>query len=461
MKHLSLEGGNKTDIDQLQGLELIAKYWATRWQRFNNFIDAKAIFVGDVHGDMHQFIAPLVMSKVITLSGNIKTINSNIHLHVPEFTFATNDSTRIIYLGDMVHEWLFSRSIVTLLHEILKTKKNVYYLYGNHDVSIIGRYFLFKERKLKLPYDIPALWQTLKKELNPYPDIRIHNDVILYHNSEEEGLNFLYSYIEPLFENMYQIFVNQLGRLCLCVEVNKEPFIVSHSTWTYNAIKQLSEVLTSSRDSAEELNKYERPGDRLPSQSEPLLSSDVVKTHLQRFDGNMKQFILNVRKRFNHRKPQTEVTEDYILLSKICNELFLLLSRRTISKNYVTYSRNTENIFLNQIVGHSIGDEFRDINVNPGQSTYENERMSKLSPFSVNDRKIYYFDFGTSAGYDLDEISRPDFVYVDEREELQVSKLPGFNFIAKYTDEGEKHIMMVLKNKTTRTNEKEVIEAND
>ena len=458
MKHLSLEGGNKTDIDQLQGLELIAKYWATGWQRFNNFIDAKAIFVGDVHGDMHQFIAPLVMSKVIALSGNIKTINSNIHLYVPEFTFSTNDSTRIIYLGDMVHEWLFSRSIVTLLHEILKEKKNVYYLYGNHDVSIIGRYFLFKERKLKLPYDIPALWQTLKKELNPYPDIRIHNDVILYRNSEEKGLNFLYSYIEPLFENMYQIFVNQLGRLCLCVEVNKEPFIVSHSTWTYNAIKQLSEVLSSSKDSAEELNKYERPGDRLPSQSEPLLSSDLVKTHQQRFDGNMKQFILNVRKRINYRKPQTEVTDDYILLSKICNELFLLLSRRTISKNYVTYSRNTENVFLNQIVGHSIGDEFRDINVNPGQSTYENERKNKLSPFSVNDRKIYYFDFGTSAGYDLDEISRPDFVYVDEREELRVSKLPGFNFIAKYTDEGEKHIMMVLKNKTTRTNEKEVIE---
>lgn len=458
MDFMPLSGGNKTDINQLQGLELVVKYWSTRWQNYNKAVNAKVVFIGDVHGDIHQFIAPLVMCNIITLSGKIKTIDSKIHLHIPDYQLATNETTTVIYLGDMVDEWIFSRSIVTMLKNILKERKNVFYIYGNHDVSILGRYFLFKERKLKLRHDIPALWQTLKKELSPYPEIRIINDSILYNNDETEGLNFMYSYIEPLFEGLYEIFTNQLGRLSLCVEINEVPFIVSHSTWTFNAIKQLAETLTRpTSDVSEDLTKYERPGDRLEEQSNTLLSKNEVENHLRNIGEDTKRFILDVRKRFSNSREQTEMKQDYVTLSKICNELFLLLSRRVISKNYVTYSRNTENVFLNHVVGHSIGDEFRDINVNVGQSVYENERKNKLKPFVVNGRKVYYFDFGTSAGYDLEEISRPDFVYVDERDELRVSGLPGFNFIIKYGDEGSSHLMLVLKNKTTRSSEKETV----
>lgn len=461
MDSIPLSGGNKTDINQLQALELVTKYWSTRWQNYNKAVDAKVVFVGDVHGDIHQFIAPLVMCNIITLSGKIKTIDPKIHLHVPDYDLSTNETTTVIYLGDMVDEWIFSRTIITMLKHILKERKNVFFIYGNHDVSLLGRYFLFKERKLNLRHDIPALWQTLKKELSPYPEIRIINDSILYNNDATEGLNFLYSYIEPLFEGLYEIFTNQLGRLSLCVEINEEPFIVSHSTWTFNAIKQLTETLTRSKnemsEANEDLTKYERPGDRLEEQSNTLLSKNEVENLLQNIGEDSKRFILNVRKRFDTSRAQSEMKHEYVTLSKICNELFLLLSRRVISKNYVTYSRNTENVFLNHVVGHSIGDEFRDINVNVGQSVYENERKNKLKPFVVNGRKVYYFDFGTSAGYDLEEISRPDFVYVDERDELRVSGLPGFNFIIKYGDEGSNHLMLVLKNKTTRSREKETV----
>lgn len=40
------------------------------------------------------------------------------------------------------------------------------------------------------------------------------------------------------------------------------------------------------------------------------------------------------------------------------------------------------------------------------------ERLKKLTPELHNERYLFYWDFNASAGYDKDEFSRPDFVYV-------------------------------------------------
>ena len=108
-----------------------------------------------------------------------------------------------------------------------------------------------------------------------------------------------------------------------------------------------------------------------------------------------------------------------------------------------------KNIFLNHIVGHSSGAEFRDQNVNPSPSLYYNERTSKLTPTFFNNRTVYYFDFGCSAGYDHDEISHPDFVYSNERG-LFVSNLPAFSFILSNGQDS----LLVLADKTPRSQNK-------
>ncbi len=110
-------GGNITDISQLNGIKLITSYWSG----VNNFINSKYSFVGDVHGDLHQFLAPLVMNRVIKLTGKVKIINEEIKYYVPEHELIENGevsesntstlSSSVIYLGDIADEWIFSRTI--------------------------------------------------------------------------------------------------------------------------------------------------------------------------------------------------------------------------------------------------------------------------------------------------------------------------------------------------------------
>lgn len=423
-------GGNITDISQYNGIKLITSYWSS----YKDIHEAPYSFVGDVHGDLHQFLAPLVINNIIKLKNSLTTIDEKIHFYIPEFeineTTSSPHSPKVVYLGDIADEWIFSRTIAAMLYKLLKANK-VIYIYGNHDLAIIGRYHLFKQRKLNFALDLPPLWETVKKELNPIRSIKFYKETILLNNSEENGLDFLYKYLEPLFENLYKIFMEGLGVVSLPVEVNKTQFIISHSTWTKNAIKQLIQKQDSTTSS-----NSNRPSDKEESQLLPLNP--------------------------NHKPSETSINYlasilssssaiDYSQLANAVNDIFNGKSRLFISKNNITYSRNIENIFINQITGHSIGGEFRDINVNPTPSTYERERKEKLKPTIINGCKIYYFDFGSSAGYDHDEISRPDYVYL-ESNGMFVSNLPGFSFI---TSSG-KDSLLIMKDKTPRSRDKVV-----
>jgi hypothetical protein len=443
-------GGNITDISQFNGIELITSYWknvnvqdgANEGEDYNSITylnDVKYCFVGDVHGDLHQFLAPLVINNVISLTGEIETVDENIMYYVPKYQINEKQKCKVIYLGDISDEWIFSRTISYILYDLLKSRV-ILYIYGNHDVSIIGRYHLFKQRKLNLAEDIPPLWETVKKELNCIKEVKIYRDKILYENDESKGLDFLYKYLTPLFENLFKIFVEQLGKLSLAVkvktrcgagirEVLDETYIISHCTWSMNAIKQL---LSKSRIS----DQARRGSDRDESQLEQV-----------NVGYNPAPESINYLSSINGKS-----NIDYVKLSNSVNDIFNSQSRLYISKNGITYTRNTENIFVNQITGHSIGSAWRDINVNVGLSTYNNERIEKLKPTIINNKKIYYFDFGSSAGYDHDEISRPDYVYVNPTG-MYVTNLPAFSFISSKSssDSNIKDSMVIMKDKTPRS----------
>ena len=235
-------GGNITDITQEMGVKLISKYWSNVEGMSNDKVIYS--FVGDIHGDLHQFLAPLVLNNVIKLTGDVEVVDEKIKLYVPKYDVVdvkkvdgkvddkvdscpTCSSCKIMYLGDVANEWIFSRQIAIMLYDLLK-KDKVAYIYGNHDLSIIGRYHLFKEHTLKIPEDIPSLWETIKKELNCIPNIKIFRDTILYDNDAEKGERFLYEYISPLFDNLFKIFNEQLGRVSYAASFNKTPFIISH-----------------------------------------------------------------------------------------------------------------------------------------------------------------------------------------------------------------------------------------
>lgn len=416
-------GGNITDISQYNGIKLITSYWSS----FNETNECSYSFVGDVHGDLHQFLAPLIINNIIKLKNSITTIDESIYYFVPEYDINTSSSSKVVYLGDVADEWIFSRTISHMLYTLLKNGK-IIYIYGNHDLSIIGRYHLFKQRKINFASDMPPLWVTMKKELNPIREIKFHKNTILFNNDESLGLDFLYKYISPLFENLYKIFIEQFGHISIPVEINKNNFIISHSTWSKTSIKQLLQnTTTTSRDC-----------DNNESQLLPLNPNHTSSEQSIRYLNSL------VSSNFS--------SIDYIKLSNSVNDVFNSSSRLFISKNNITYTRNTDSIFVNQITGHSIGGEFRDINVNSSPSTYEKERIEKLKPSIINNCKIYYFDFGSSAGYDHDEISRPDYVYVNSNG-MFVSNLPGFSFITS----SDKDSLLIMKDKTPRSKNKIVI----
>lgn len=428
-------GGNITDISQLNGIKLISSYWSKVDERCEN---ANYVFVGDVHGDLHQFLAPLVLNDVIKLTGKLDVKDENIYYYIPNYEINNNCMCKVIYLGDIVDEWLFSRTIAFMVYKLLK-KKMIIFIYGNHDLSIIGRYHLFKQHKLNIAEDIPPLWETLKKELNCIKEIKIYKNIILYDNDEEKGKEFLYKYLEPLFDNLYKIFSKQLGKLSLAVSINNIQYIVSHSTWSKYSIRQLLQP-------AKPVENAVRQGDKEESQLKQIIDNYKPSPESLKYLSSI------------CRNENSNEIIDYVKLSNSCNDVFNSKSRLFISKNNLTYSRSVENIFLNQITGHTFGSEFRELNINVKPSTFYKERLEKIKPDIINGCKIFYFDFGASAGYDHDEISRPDFVYIT-KDGMYVTNLPGFSFIIsksidENSNENDKDSLLIMKDKTTKSKNK-------
>jgi len=336
-----------------------------KWMDIQNKQHPKMLtcFVGDIHGDFNQLLAPLILTSTIKLTGRIVNM-------LPEYEYL-NSSTKIIYLGDYVDGWIFSRHVVMFLAELFKlhNPKNIILIFGNHDLSYIGRYKLFKLGGLNFEQDIPSGYEIYKDELKTNPSLTE------------------FEYLTPIFNSLWYLFENNHLKLCDKAKINGLDFIISHNTWTKRGLKELYDAVSGNLEP-----KINRPGDKNPIQQE-----------------RFKQFDKNIS------------SDNY-------NELFKMCPYFYIARNKLTYMRNTEDIIFNQIVGHTIGAEWAKYGINSEPSITNEERRNKLNPKIINDKYIFYFDFGSTPEYNSNNQSKPDFVYISQDSKIQVTNLPIFEY---------------------------------
>ena len=93
------------------------------------------------------------------------------------------------------------------------------------------------------------------------------------------------------------------------------------------------------------------------------------------------------------------------------------------------YKVNVENslgcIDLNFIVGHTYPNGNYELKVNIGLDL----QQKLLGTHTVNGGCIRYFDFGSSAGYDLDNTSKPRFVSFSYENEFKLEEENYYKFV--------------------------------
>lgn len=486
IKPKPLVGANITRISLHAGIDLALDYWLHIQPTLTNH----TIFVGDVHADINQFIAPLVMSGLITLTGELALIPNEqaykstifaktdkdeelmnlphydeLTLFVPKYTINKTCTSKIIYLGDLIHEWIFGRVVMYMLHDLLnQVPDNIVYIYGNHDLNVLAIYPLYRRRLINMGNIMQTTYDTMAKELNMYKSVHFYQFKVDFNGDELLGQVFTYAYLAHIFEPLYDIFVNRRGRLSHYINIDNVPFIVSHCVWDLKWIPNFIDSKASGMNnnlSYVHYSVYSRVTDykAKPESKEYLLSlHSCCKSKSGPSPTSVDITKLTERKLKGY---------EYRELSEAMNDIidgsqFIALTNNIMLKNRVTY-----NMFVNQITGHTPGGSWRDIGANVGHSTFYEERLKKLTPELHNERYLFYWDFNASAGYDKDEFSRPDFVYVanehvnvqtysadeiNDTNELpesifEITNLPAFNYIVS----NNKDSMMVYSKKSKHT----------
>lgn len=365
------------NIEQKKSIEILTNYWYEKQKEIRN-IEAEYIFVGDVHGDFNQLISPLIYSNLIRLNGKVRKIYeseiSNISdVYIPEYELNKID-TKIFYLGDYVDEGIYSRNIVCFLQDICDKCENICLIIGNHDANILGRYLEFKDKSLNF-LSLQSYWPTFQKEVSPYSNIHVYLDQVKVDGVDAR--DFLYDYFNPLFNSLFQLFRDEKLKVCDEISINDEPFIISHTLITNKAIEELK--INKTRFSISIPNK-------------PLIEDDEIKI----------------------RDIQT-YNDGKISVSDV-NKLFKYSNASFISSNRLLYNRVENDLWKNRfIVGHSPGGEYEYMGINPIPSKNYNDRLQHTEPIIKNKYKIFYFDLKSSSGYDLDNVSRPDFFYFQKQ----------------------------------------------
>jgi hypothetical protein len=431
-----MKGGNVHDIKQEIGVKLITKLYFERKPN-DEFPDKeKTIIVGDIHGDLHQLLAPLVINNIIKLTGEVVELKYNdmndeleqefdeSSVWMPVFDVVSNNKVKLILLGDIVDEWIFSRTILVLLCNLMD-KINIEIIIGNHDIAIISRYELFRQGMLNVFFDIPILWNTIKKELKPYKRIHVYGNIIEYDGNTELGNKFLIEYMQVYFNCLYKIFQHDCAKIGTTIKLKNNMFIVSHTTWT---LKSLLELINEVNDGAS------RPNDSNEIQKYPILPETRDNDEV---------------KKIKTTNVSNENLSKFVVL---VNKIFKGSTRLYCSKNKLVSGRGNRGIIFNTICGHTIGGAARDIGVNVEFSELENERKKHLNPETIEGKSIYYFDFGASAGYNHDEISRPDFITICD-DKINISNLNSFTFETI----NEKHALVMYNGKTQRNSREHII----
>ena len=128
------------EVSQIDGINLLTQYWYN-YQESHHRVKYKYLFVGDVHGDLSQFILPLIDTGTITLNGQVTSVKQRypeLDIPVPEYTCNKCDS-QIYYLGDLSDGYMFTRQVLIMMVNVLRQCKNVHFCFGNHDMRYFGK----------------------------------------------------------------------------------------------------------------------------------------------------------------------------------------------------------------------------------------------------------------------------------------------------------------------------------
>lgn len=349
------------NIDQEKSLEVLTRYWQSYDKRN---LEATKVFVGDIHGDFNQFILPLIETETITLLGGIEAVYESTfpeaNVYLPKFKI-NETSVQIYYLGDLVDEGNHSRNVVLMMAKLLKKTKNIHFCFGNHDTNIIGKIDAFR-RKPELPL-LRSYYTTLVKEMTAYKNVSITDGECYY--KSEKNKEFAVQYFAPLLDAYETLF--KLGEICYYVD----GIVVSHTVITQRTFNDL-----------------------MKNKARFLRGGAVEKPYLQK---------------------------DPASLVEVINKAFKKASPEYIAANSLTYNRLEDGkLFEENIVGHTKGGVNRSekMKINPIPVEFDFERKLHCKP----QNGIYYFDLDSSSGYDIDNVSRPDYFFLKDASDMEVSK---------------------------------------
>ena len=396
-------------FDKYRFINEVFKYFDLRGEDLKeNIRDWDCIFVGDCHGDLYQFLAPLILTGFAKFKDHIiedkyikgsriepfddkarEDLRSSLGIELtPEIEYlfkipfihleydpAVLKNRRIIYLGDYVDRGIASMTILLLIQDIKKrTNVDIEFLIGNHEafaINVLNR--VYEENKplheKMITYQnmlFTFLSNYRKFELKDnFPPITLHGDTVMFDGDRKKGISLVFQFYKP-YAKLLSTFVN---KRYFKLFSSYHEFLVAHNIVTKNMLRIFSA--------------------RSPFSIDEIDPKDVK------------------------------------LLAFAVNEAFYNMPIGDIIASGLLMQRTLEGCTFNMIVGHTVGGSKKMIGFNNLESYSNEDRWKHLIPYIPpgQTNKIYFFDFGVTFGEDEYNYSKPDFVMFKNGKPTGLSQL--------------------------------------
>lgn len=396
-------------FDKYRFINEAFRYFDLRGEELKeNIHDWDCIFVGDCHGDLYQFLAPLILtgfakfkdheiedkyikgsriepfdemaredlrsSLGIELTPEIEYLFKIPFIHL-EYDPAVLKNRRIIYLGDYVDRGIASMTILLLIQDIKKrTDVDIEFLIGNHEafaINILNR--VYEENKplhekmityQNMLYTFLSNYRKFELKDN-IPPITLHGDTVMFDGDRKKGINLVFQFYKH-YAKLLSTFVN---KRYFKLFSSYHEFLVAHNVVTKNML-------------------------RIFSARSPFPIDEIDPKNVK-------------------------------LLAFAVNENFYNMPIGDIIASGLLMQRTLVGCTFNMIVGHTVGGSKKMIGFNNLESYSNEDRWKHLIPYIPpgQTNKIYFFDFGVTFGEDEYNYSKPDFVMFKDGKPTGLSQL--------------------------------------
>lgn len=410
-------------FDRYRFINEVFKYFDLRGEDMkSNIRDWDCIFVGDCHGDLYQFLAPLILTgfakfrdyeiedkymkgtRIVPFDDKAREdIRSNLDLELtPEIEYlfkvpfihleydpAALKNRRIIYLGDYIDRGIASTTILLLIQDIKKrTDVDIEFLIGNHEafaINILNR--IYEENKplheklltyQNMLYTFLSNYRKFEQK-NNNPIITLHGDTIMYNGDRKKGIELVMSTYKPIVK----LISSFIGKKYFKLFSHYHEFLVSHNVTTRNMLRIFS--------------------------SRTIIPIDSLIENMTDVDINSSKFI------------------EY--LSWMLNYAFYRMPIGDLIASGLLIQRTVEGCPFNMIVGHTVGGSKKMLRFNDIESYSNEDRWKHLVPYIPpgQTNKIYFFDFGVTFAEDEYNYSKPDFVMFKDGKPVGISQLDAIH----------------------------------